>query len=87
MAISGLVITLSEDAERAGFALRQLELDARLELGLRAGRRLAAVADTQSPAADRLLWHELRETRGVIHVDVVYVRFEDQRPQPSERES
>jgi hypothetical protein len=80
MAISGLVITLCDDAERAEAAVCRLASEPRLELGPQTGRRLAVVADTRSPRADRELWEALHRTDGVTHVDVVYVRFEDDRP-------
>ena len=49
MPISGLVITLASAADAAVPELDRLEADPRLELGARAGARIAAVAETDSP--------------------------------------
>jgi hypothetical protein len=76
MAISGLVITLSEDAMAAEAAAAWLEADARVTLGERFGRRLAAVAETPSVEADRALWDELNAMAGVTRVDVTYVHLD-----------
>jgi hypothetical protein len=75
MAVSGLVVTLSDDAAAAA-ALSKLLSDPRITVGDRFGRRLAAVAETPSVHADHLLFDELRSTRGIVHVDVAFVHFD-----------
>ena len=81
MSISGLVITLSDEAERAERARAALLSDSRLELGPSVGDRLAAVADTPSPREDRLLWEALQSLDGIQRVDVIYVGLDPQ-PRP-----
>ncbi|MBK8913031.1 MAG: hypothetical protein IPM64_00275 [Phycisphaerales bacterium] len=73
MAISGLVITLEENAAAAEQAMRLLRADSRLSLGERAGRRLPLVAETPSAEADASLWADLLATPGVRAIDVTFV--------------
>jgi hypothetical protein len=82
MAISGLVVTLSDDAADAA-VLAVLRSDPRLTLGERFGRRVAVVAETPSARDDRELFDELRATQGVTQVDVTYVHL-DTEPAASE---
>jgi hypothetical protein len=74
MAISGLVVTLSDDSAAAA-ALSALAADPRLVLGERFGHRVAVVAETPGVDADRALWDELRGTHGITNVDVTYVHL------------
>jgi hypothetical protein len=75
MAISGLVVTLSdkfsEEAMRASLAT-----DERLTVGECFDGRVALVAETPSVEADRALWEDLWSMPGVRHVDVTYVYLE-----------
>jgi len=73
MAISGLVVTLAEDAAIAESAAASLGRDARLTVGDRFGRRLAVVAETPDVASDRDMIDELRMMPGVVYVDVTFV--------------
>ena len=82
MAISGLVVTLADDQAVADAAVALLKADPRLTIGERFGRRLALVADTPSVPADRSLWDELRQTPGVVYVDVTFVHL-DTDPAPT----
>ncbi len=82
MAISGLVVTLSDGAAGAA-VLAVLRSDPRLTLGERFGRRVAVVAETPSAHDDRELFDELRATKGITHVDVTYVHL-DAEPAASE---
>jgi hypothetical protein len=75
MAISGLVVTVSDDGSAAA-ALEILSNDPRLVVGERFGRRVAVVAETPGVAADRELWDELRTTPGITHVDVTFVHLD-----------
>ncbi len=80
MSISGLVITLADDGPAAVRAERALAGDPRLRLGPRRGRRLAALADTPSPAEDRRLWERLHALEEIVRVDVVYVALDETDP-------
>lgn len=82
MAISGLVVTLSEDPAGAA-ALAVLKSEPRLTLGERFGRRIAVVAETPSARDDRELFDELRGTLGITQVDVTFVHL-DTEPAASE---
>lgn len=75
MAISGLVVTLSDDTAAAE-ALSALTLDPRLTLGERFGRRVAVVAETASAHDDRELFDELRGMPGITQVDVTFVHLD-----------
>jgi len=77
MAISGLVVTLSEDPAGAA-ALTVLNSEPRLTLGERFGRRVAVVAETPSARDDRELFDELRAMPGITQVDVTYVHLDTQ---------
>jgi hypothetical protein len=76
MAISGLVVTLIEDASIADQAIRRLSADSRLSLGDRAGWRVPLVAETPSAASDAQLWAELLATPGIKSVDVTFVSID-----------
>jgi hypothetical protein len=76
MPLSSLLITLRDDGPEAAAALRELERHARIELGLRRGRRVAAVVDTPDAAEDQRLWAWLQELSGVAMVDVLFVYFD-----------
>ncbi len=73
MAISGLVVTLDDDAGAAGQALRALAADPRLQLGDGVGSRIPLVAETPSAESDAVLWADLLATPGVKCVDVTFV--------------
>lgn len=75
MAISGLVLTLSDDAAGAA-VLSVLSTNPLLTLGDRFGRRVAVVAETPSAHADRDLFDELRGTPGITQVDVTFVHLD-----------
>jgi hypothetical protein len=77
MAVSGLVLNLSPVDDLASRALVSLSRDPRITIGERFGRRLAAVAQTESPQADRDLWDDLHATPGVEYVDVTFVALDD----------
>ncbi len=78
MAVSALIVTLSEDPELAQTTLRALGRDARFTVGeTRVDRRVAVVLDTPDPAADEAAHAWLRALRGVEFVDVVLVYLDD----------
>lgn len=82
MSVSGLAITLSESANDVEQAIGALREHASIEIGPRHGRRLAVTTDTPSPEGDRDLWNWLQHLPGVTHVDVVFVHFDPQDPEP-----
>lgn len=84
MAISGLVVTLDDDAGAAAQALRSLSVDPRLQVGDAVGSRLPLVAETPSAECDAALWADLLATPGVKCVDVTFVSVES--PQDSDIE-
>ncbi|MFO0836539.1 MAG: hypothetical protein U0638_16350 [Phycisphaerales bacterium] len=77
MAVSGIVVTLSDDRGLAKAALESLSTDPRLTLGERFDRRLAAVAETPSVRDDRDLWDDLNALPGVVRVDVTFVALDE----------
>lgn len=77
MPISGFSITLADDEASAQASLQIMSRDGRLELGPRKGRRIAAVGETPTTREDRALWDWLNALPGVVHVDVVFVEFND----------
>ncbi|MBL8761239.1 MAG: hypothetical protein JNL50_08045 [Phycisphaerae bacterium] len=81
MAVSGIVVTLASDPGLAEQAMAALSADPRLTLGERFGLRLAAVAETDSPRADRDLWDQLHAIPGVVHVDVTFVALDQPAPE------
>ena len=77
MAVSGIVLTLSDDDAKAANALESLARDVRITLGERFGKRVAAVAETPSVDGDRELWDDLHRTPGIEFVDVTFVALDE----------
>jgi nitrate reductase NapAB chaperone NapD len=78
MLISGLVITLSQQAQAAEQAVEAIAGHSRISLdGPATGSRLAAVLDTPDRQTDLTVWEWLWDLPGVVHVDVVFIHFED----------
>ncbi len=78
MAVSALIVTLSEDAALADAALRAIGRDARFTLGeVQVDRRVAVVLDTPEAVDDQAAHDWLRGLRGVEFVDVVLVYLDD----------
>ncbi len=76
MPISGLVVSLSDQAELREQAVRAIEQEPRIEVGALASHRLAIVVDTASSEQDKELWHWLTSLPGVLFVEVAMVGFE-----------
>jgi len=74
MSISGLVVTLTADADRADDTIRRLRAEPWLELGPRSGQRLAIVAETGSTRDDRELLERVAAVPGVLSAHVVFVQ-------------
>ncbi|MCA9290767.1 MAG: hypothetical protein KDA25_06540 [Phycisphaerales bacterium] len=77
MPISGLVLTLADDHDDRRAALRALRACGAFELGADDDRRVPAVMETRSDDEQRRWWRWLDDLRGVHHVDVVFVSFDD----------
>ena len=77
MAISGLAILLSPVPDLCASALAALADHSELELGPRAGDRIAAVLDTPDARQDRVAVEALAAIPGVLRVDLVCVYFDD----------
>lgn len=76
MAISGLVITLSEhEAERAA-ALACIAKERALTLGQAHGLRLPAVLESDDRHHYQRCWDALVDLPGVLQVDLVFVDYE-----------
>jgi hypothetical protein len=79
MPISGLVLTLDEDADHRARAHAALQQMPNVQLGVASGRKLPAVTDTPDAEEAEALFERLRTTAGVCFVDVLSVDFtEDQ---------
>jgi hypothetical protein len=77
MPITSYIATLSQDPALAQTALCALAADERLEVGSKAGCRVAFVAETATPEEDAVLVRALLAREGVLAVDLVYVDFSD----------
>jgi hypothetical protein len=80
MPISGLVVTLARNSDRALEGMNTLSAESRIEVGVRQGRKVAVVSTTQSPAEDRTLWNSLESSPGIRHLDVVFIDFDREHP-------
>ncbi len=76
MAISALVLTLSEVESLAREALRCLAEDPRLTLGEGAAGRVAAVLETPSEEDDRSAFGWMKGIRGVVRIEIAAVFYE-----------
>jgi nitrate reductase NapAB chaperone NapD len=77
MPISGLVITLADDAARRDAALVALRQHAAITLGTQADARLPVVVETASDDEDRQVWEWMHSLPGVMQVDVALIHFEE----------
>ena len=80
MITSGLVITLSSDAELAAHALTQLSARPEFMPGGRTDRWLPVAMEARDDSASRDLHDWLQALPGVDYVDVVSVHFEEPGP-------
>ncbi len=83
MPISGLMVTLTSDAETSDAALRAMRDFDAIELGVRNGRRVAAVLDTPTDEHNRRAWRWLNDLDGVSLVDVLFVSFDEDANEPT----
>jgi len=79
MPISGLVITLNSDPVAARQAAGAIAGRAGFNCGaMRGDHHLPAVLDTADRDADKAARDWLHALPGVLHVDVVFIHFDDQ---------
>jgi hypothetical protein len=75
--VSGLVITLDADPDKAFEALTAIQLAGPFTLGDQFGPRVTAVLQAETPAEARQ-WHDWVTTLlGVVKVDVAIVHLDD----------
>ena len=79
MPISGLVITLSSDAQLADRAVSALGERNEFNLGERNARWLPVAMDARTDAESRDLHDWISAQPGIEYVDVVYVNFDEDR--------
>jgi len=77
MPISGLVITLSDDARLRDAALAELSHHPAVSLGPLTGQRLPIVVETPDSDADRDVWEWLSALPGITLVNIAVVHFTD----------
>ena len=78
MAISGLVLTLTDNDALRARTLQLLAEMPELALGEPTGLRQPAVADTPHRWTDRELFERLQAMPGVHYAEVAYVWFDDE---------
>ncbi len=78
MPVSGLVATVepSADVEAVRLALGR---EPAVQLGKTDGRRIPLVVDTPDPQTDKRVWQRLNAVPGLLHLDVVFVGFDEDR--------
>lgn len=76
MPVSGLLLTLDSNPARADAVLRAIGNDQHIELGVRDGRKQAAVIDASDERENRRLWTWLDNLPGVEHIDVVFISID-----------
>jgi hypothetical protein len=81
MPISGLILTLEDDAAERDAAIALLRQQPELEPGQLAGRWLPVVMETASNSESHVLHDWLSSLPGVAYVDVVAVGFEELPPE------
>jgi len=77
MSISGLLITLADDANAFEAAISTLRADPRIDVGDRRGPYLPVVTDTDGKQENQRLWDELKELPGVVNVNLVFADLDD----------
>jgi hypothetical protein len=77
MPISGLLVTLVEDAATRMTALTTLRQHPAIDVGEPAGGRVPIVVETLDENEDRLVWEWLHAIPGVTFVVVAYIHFDE----------
>ena len=77
MPISGLLLTLSSDPDRASEALEHLQRRPGIELGDARGRWLPIATETSDSRSAREVHHWLESLPGIAQVEVIYVSFDE----------
>ena len=83
MTVSGLVVTLDDDAERAATTVREVLLAGPFTLGDVFDHRVAVALEADTPA-DAERWHRwLADRPGVLKVDVAFVHLDPAAEEPA----
>jgi len=80
MPISGLVITVANEADTLVLVRSALALEPGLTLGETQGPRIPAVLEAADEDASKLAHDRLVRMPGVVQVDVVFVGFDEAEP-------
>ncbi len=75
--ISGLVVTLSSEAELSESAIRSIQQQPALEVGPQDQRRLPLVLETNSHTESQEITDWLTSLPGIEFVDVAFVHLDD----------
>jgi len=78
MPISGLVLTLVQDASLRNKTLESLRQHSAMELGTAVENRLPIVVETPDSEADRHVWEWLHSLPGVSQVEIAVIHFENE---------
>lgn len=85
MPVSGLVVSLHDDARLRAETLEMIRKEPRITVGLADGGRVAIVLDTTSGEQDREVWNWLHSLSGVALLEVAYVGFDQEQPVAADR--
>ena len=85
MPISGLVVSLCDEAKRRSEALDVIRRESRITMGDLEANRLAIVLDTESREEDKQVWDWLNALPAVTFVEVAFVGFEQHEESPPGR--
>ena len=77
MPVSGLVVTLDADPNRARGAVTQILNHSAFDVGERCGHRLPVVLETPDRQDDKQCWQWLNDLSGVVHVDAAFIHFDE----------
>ena len=77
MPISGLVLTLTDNADDRRALHAAIAGDARLTIGPATGAKLPVVVDTPDVATDRAIYHALASAPAVSVVEIAFMDFSD----------
>ncbi len=84
MPISGLVVTFRSLVEQHADTIESLKAIPEVDIGDRAGSKLAIVVDTETKLRDQEIWNMVQELPGVIDLAVAMVAFDDDKPEEAD---
>ncbi|QQE09993.1 hypothetical protein JD969_10730 [Planctomycetota bacterium] len=77
MPVSGLNITITDKPHITSKLLENISRDPSFEIGLHEGNHLAVVLETNDAQQDKHKHRWLSQLPGVIHIDVVFIYFDE----------